>query len=246
MSLMTKLRRGEGPVWGRLKRAVRAVLSFHVPVNRLTRPLFRLLYGLHVGVRESVIWARRFFWNEPLFRSQCERVGERFQMEQMPYLQGDGRIVIGSGVRLSGKPSVVFGRPSPDRPELVIGDNTFVGHDCGFFTFRSVRIGRDCLLAGGVQVYDADGHPLDAARRRAGEPTPPEAIAAVTIGDDVWVGTGAVILKGVTVGDRAIIGARAVVTKDVPADAVVAGNPARVLTTLRSPRPHPDTLAEVA
>src|SRR5215211_5630824 len=108
MSLMSKLRRGEGPVWGRLKRAARAVLSFHLPVNRLSRPVFRLLYGVHVAVRETVIWARRFFWNEPLFRSQCERVGERFQMEELPYLQGDGRIVIGSGVRLSGRPSVHF------------------------------------------------------------------------------------------------------------------------------------------
>jgi acetyltransferase-like isoleucine patch superfamily enzyme len=244
MSLVSKLRRGEGPVWGRLKRAARAALSFHVPVNRLTRPLFRLLYGLHVAVREGVIWARRFFWNEPLFRSQCERVGDRFQMEELPYLQGDGRIEIGSGVRLSGKPSVHFGRPSPDRPELVIGDGTFVGHDCGFNISRSVRIGRHCLLAGGVQVYDADGHPLDAARRRAGEPTPPEAVSPVVIGDDVWVGTGAVILKGVTIGDRAIVGARAVVTRDVPADAVVVGNPARELTA-RRPRPRAEELADV-
>lgn len=245
MNLVSKLRRGEGPVWGRLKRAARAVLSFHLPVNGLTRPLVRLLYAVHVGVREGVIWARRFFWNEPLFRGQCERVGERFQMEELPYLQGEGRIVIGSGVRLSGKPSVGFGRPSPDRPELVIGDDTFVGHGCGFHISRAVRIGRHCLLAGGVQVYDADGHPLDAARRRAGEPTPPEAVAAVTLGDDVWVGTGAVILKGVTVGDRAVIGARAVVTKDVPADAVVAGNPARVVAR-RTAETHPDQLAEAA
>lgn len=245
MSLISKLRRGEGPVWGRLKRVARAVLSFHLPVNRLSRPLFRLLYWLHVSARETVIWARRFFWNEPLFRSQCERVGERFQMEELPYLQGDGRIVVGSGVRLSGKPSVHFGRPSPDRPELVLGDGTFVGHGCGFHVSRSVRVGRHCLLAGGVQVYDADGHPLDAARRRAGEPTPPEAVASVVIGDDVWVGTGAVILKGVTVGDRAVIGARSVVTKDVPADAVVAGNPARVVTTRQSPRHRPEDIADV-
>lgn len=79
---------------------------------------------------------------------------------------------------------------------------------------------------------DPAGHPTDAARRRAHEPTPPDAIAPVSIGDDVWIGTGAIILKGVSVGDRAIVAARAVVTKDVPADAVVAGNPARVVSTL--------------
>lgn len=88
------------------------------------------------------------------------------------------------------------------------------------------------LVASGVQVFDMDGHPLDAEARRAGEPTPAEAIAPVVIGDDVWIGNGSLILKGVTIGDRAIVAARSVVTKDVPADAVVAGNPARVVKVL--------------
>jgi acetyltransferase-like isoleucine patch superfamily enzyme len=227
-----KLRRGEGPVWGRLKRLAQAVLSFHLPVNALTRPLFRLLYGVHVGAREGWIWARRFFWNEPLFRSQCEAIGGGFRMEELPYLQGKGRIVLGERVRLSGKSSFGFGRPIGVMPELVIGDGTFVGHGCGFSVGRSVRIGKHCLLAGGVHVFDMDGHPLDAAERRAGKPTPADAIAPVVIGDDVWVGAGAYILKGVTVGDRAIVAAKAVVTKDVPSDCVVAGNPARVVKEL--------------
>ena len=68
--------------------------------------------------------------------------------------------------------------------------------------------------------------------RRAGDPTPADGIAPVVIGDEVWVGFHAIILKGVTVGDRAIVAAGAVVTKDVPADAVVAGNPARVVKVL--------------
>ncbi|HET6575602.1 MAG TPA: DapH/DapD/GlmU-related protein [Fimbriiglobus sp.] len=227
-----KLRRGEGPVWGRLNRTARTALGVHLPVNRLTRPLFRLLYRFHVGVREGWIWACRFFWNEPLFRSQCESVGGRLWMEKLPYIQGAGRIVIGDRVRLSGKSSIAFGRSDRGVPELLIGDGTFVGHGCGFHVARSVRVGRYCLLAGGVQVYDMDGHPLDADRRRAGDSTPPEGVRPVVIGDDVWVGTGALILKGVTVGDRAVIAARAVVTRDVPADSVVAGNPARVVRHL--------------
>jgi len=88
------------------------------------------------------------------------------------------------------------------------------------------------LLATGVRVFDFDGHPLDAERRRRYEPTPAEGIRPVIIGDDVWIGTGAIILKGVTIGDRAIVGAGAVVAKDVPADVVVAGNPARLVKHL--------------
>ena len=232
MILIQKLRRGEGPFWGPMKRFAHAVLSFHLPINALTRPVFRFLYGVHVTIRESWIWFRRFFWNEPLFRSQCEAVGSGFQMEQLPYLQGRGRMVIGDRVRLSGKSSIAFGRSGEAIPELIIGDETFIGHTCSFNIGRAVRIGRHCLLAGGVQIFDMDGHPIDAADRRAGLPTPPSAIAPVVIGDDVWIGAGALILKGVSIGDRAIIAARAVVTSVVPANAVVAGNPARVLRVL--------------
>ena len=234
MSLVAKLRRGEGPFWSALKRAGKAVVTLHLPVNGLTRPAFGLLYRVHVGAREGLAWAERFFWNEPLFRSQCESVGPGLRMEQLPYVQGRGRIVLGARVRLSGKSSVTFGRclPGAPPPTLTVGDGTFVGHACGFNVGAAVSIGRHCLLATGVLVYDQDGHPLDADRRRAGDPSPPESVAPVTLGDDVWVGSGAVILKGVTVGDRAVVAARSVVTKDVPADAVVAGNPARVVLTL--------------
>jgi acetyltransferase-like isoleucine patch superfamily enzyme len=235
MSWIVKLRRGEGPFWGRLKRTAQATLAFHLPVNTLTRPLFRACYKLHVVIRETWIWGQRFFWNEPLFRSQCESIGPGFQMEELPYIRGAGRIRIGAGVRLSGKSSIGFGRPAPDRPELVIGDRTFIGHDCGFNIGKSVRIGSHCLLAVGVQIFDMDGHPLDAARRRAGEPVPVETIAPVIIGDDVWIGNGAAILKGVRVGDRAIVAARSVVTRDVPPDTIVAGNPARVVKELAAP-----------
>ena len=155
-------------------------------------------------------------------------------MEQLPYLKGSGRLVIGNRVRLSGKSSIEFMHRVDGMPELVIGDGTFLGHDCGLHIGRWIRIGRNCLFASGVCVYDLDGHPLDACSRRSGEPTPAEAICPVVIEDDVWIGTRAVILKGVTVGSRSVIAAGAVVSKDVPADTVVAGNPARVVKQLVS------------
>ena len=162
MSLAAKLRRGEGPVFGPLKRALKAILGAHIPVNALTRPLFRCLYRLHVFVRETWIWAKKFFWTEPLFRSQCESVGPGLRMEELPYIAGVGRIVIGANVRLSGQPQISFGRGDA---EIVIGDGTFIGHACGFNAGKSIRIGRHCLFATGVLVYDLDGHPLDANRR---------------------------------------------------------------------------------
>jgi acetyltransferase-like isoleucine patch superfamily enzyme len=235
MKMFQKLRRGEGPVWGRLKSAARRILSFHLPVNSVTRPAFRILYVAHVAAREWIIATRRFIWDEPLFRSQCVVVGTGFWMEQLPYLQGHGRITIGNQVRFSGKPQIAFNNRYDDGPALTIDDGTFIGHLCDFRIASSIRIGRNCLLAGGVTIADYDGHPFDAAARRAGATSPLSAVRPVTIGDDVWIGSGATILKGVTIGDRSVVGAQAVVTRDVPPDCVVAGNPASVVRELISP-----------
>ena len=232
MSIAVKIRRGEGAFWGTVKRAALAVLSFHLPATGVFRVLFGALYHLHVAGREGLIWLLRFFWYEPLFRSQCDAVGRQFQMEQLPYLAGRGSIVIGDGVQLSGKSSIGFSNRAHERPKLSIGDRSYIAHGCSFAVAQSISIGRHCLIAGGVTVRDFDGHPLDAERRRRLEPTPVEAIAPVVIGDDVWIGQGATVLKGVSIGARAIVASQAVVTKNVPADVIVAGNPARIVKSL--------------
>jgi maltose O-acetyltransferase len=112
---------------------------------------------------------------------------------------------------------------------ITLGRKVFLNFNCVVLDCAPVRIGDHTLLGPGVHIYAAT-HPLDAATRRGGL----ESAKPVTIGADVWVGGGAILLPGITVGDRAVIGAGSVVTKDVPADAVVAGNPARVLRTLQS------------
>ncbi len=231
MNPIILIRRGEGPVWGCLKRLAQAILRLHLPVVPLTRPFFRMLYWLHVGVREGGIFLLNFFWFEPLFRSQCTAVGRGVAIEFLPYIQGNGRIILGDNVLMAGKPSFAFLNRWIDAPELIIGDHTFVGHGCGIAVAESVRIGRYCRLAGGVGISDYDGHPTDALLRRT-SPAPRESISPVVIGDDVWIGAGARILKGVSIGDRSIIGAGAVVTKSVPPDVIVAGNPARVVKCL--------------
>jgi acetyltransferase-like isoleucine patch superfamily enzyme len=220
------------PLWGRLKGAARTMLSVHLPVSSLTRPVFRRCYDVHVLGREGIAWATRFFWYEPLFRSQCANVGERFRMEQLPYINGRGTIVIGNGVRLSGKSSFGFSNQHGFDPLLQVGDGSFIGHGCSFVMARSITIGAHCLLAGGVSIRDFDGHTVNARERRENQATPVEGIKPVVIGNDVWIGAGAVVLKGVSIGDRAIIGAGAVVTRGVPPDTVVAGNPARVVKEL--------------
>ena len=89
-----------------------------------------------------------------------------------------------------------------------------------------VSIGSFTLFGPSVQILTAM-HPFDAALRRREEYGKP-----VTIGSDVWVGGGAIILPGVTIGARAVIGAGSVVTRDVPEGTFAAGNPCRVVRAI--------------
>jgi maltose O-acetyltransferase len=89
-----------------------------------------------------------------------------------------------------------------------------------------VTIGSNVLLGPNVQLF-CPGHPLDPKLREG--PLGPEFGLPITIGDDVWIGGGAIILPGVTVGNGATVGAGSVVTRDVAPSTVVAGNPARVV-----------------
>jgi maltose O-acetyltransferase len=86
-----------------------------------------------------------------------------------------------------------------------------------------VVLGQRCLLGPGVHVYDSDFHALEAELRVSGEP----GRAPVTIGDDVFLGTNAIVLKGVEIGRGSIVAAAAVVVDDVAPGTIVAGNPAR-------------------
>lgn len=106
------------------------------------------------------------------------------------------------------------------------GDNVFFNANCVVLDVVTVKIGSYSLFGPGVQVYTAT-HPLDAMQRRTVESAEP-----ITIGEDCWIGGGAIICPGVTIGDRVVIGAGSVVTKDIPSDSLAVGNPARVIRNL--------------
>jgi len=111
---------------------------------------------------------------------------------------------------------------------LLIGDNVFFNFNCVVLDVTYVRIGSRTLFGPNVQIYTAT-HPLNHIERASGL----EYAKPITIGEDVWVGGSAVICPGVTIGDRCVIGAGSVVTKDIPADTFAAGNPCRVIRTLK-------------
>lgn len=110
------------------------------------------------------------------------------------------------------------------------GDGLYINFGCVILDCAEVCIGRNAMLGPNVQILAAH-HPLEAAARIAG----PELASPVTIGDDVWIGAGAILCPGITVGDNVVIGAGSVVVKDIPSNVIAAGNPCRVLREVDHP-----------
>jgi maltose O-acetyltransferase len=107
------------------------------------------------------------------------------------------------------------------------GDNCFANYGLIALDVAEIRIGSGTMLGSNVQLM-TPLHPLDPELRAEGW----ESAKPITIGANVWIGSGAIILPGVTIGDSAVIGAGAVVSRDVPARSVAVGNPARVTKTV--------------
>ena len=112
-----------------------------------------------------------------------------------------------------------------------------VGRDSGFSgtvicAAIEVVIGSECLFGANVTIVDTDFHSIKPQNRRYNNNPADIAAAPVFIADNVFVGAGAMILKGVSIGRNSVVGAGAVVTKDVPENVVVAGNPARIISNL--------------
>ncbi len=114
-----------------------------------------------------------------------------------------------------------------------IGAKTVMGQECTISAFQHVSIGRECVIADRVMMIDFDHGMAEVDR-----PIRLQGIYKrdVRVGNNVWIGYGACILRGVTVGDNAVIGTNAVVTRDVPANAVVGGVPARIIRMRDEPQ----------
>ena len=109
---------------------------------------------------------------------------------------------------------------------ITLGNNNYFNRNVKIVCYDSVEMGNDCLMGDSVHIYDQDHNfsDINAVICSQGYTTKP-----VKIGNNVWIGAKATILKGVTIGDGAIVGANALVNKDVPANSIVVGNPATIV-----------------
>lgn len=110
-----------------------------------------------------------------------------------------------------------------------LGENFYANFDCILLDICPITIGKNCMLAPKVQLYTAT-HPIDPEERNSGF----ELGKPITLGDNVWIGGGAIILPGIELGDNVVVAAGSVVTKSFPDNVVIAGNPAAVIKKVES------------
>jgi len=183
-------------------------------VRKIIRILYRSIYR-RIAARLSFTVVRWKLWLEGV------TVGKRLIVEGPVDVDNGTRIVLGDHVHL-GKNIYLGAWP---KGRLVVGDDSYIGRWTIILANESVTIGNDCLIAPGCHITDVNHGIASGALIRK----QPLVSKPVRIGNDVWIGTGCSILPGVTIADGAVVGARSVVTRDVPANAVVAGVPAKAL-----------------
>lgn len=107
--------------------------------------------------------------------------------------------------------------------DIRVGRNVFVNQNCTFYDLGGLDIADDVMIGPNVSILTSS-HPIEPSRRRAFVVAKP-----ILIERNVWIAAGATIIGGVTVGENSVVAAGSVVTRDVPANTLVAGNPARVI-----------------
>lgn len=114
---------------------------------------------------------------------------------------------------------------------LTIGDNVGMSQ-AALICHKSITIGNNVKIGGGVCIYDTDFHSLDPVIRRSSEDLKNRAEKPVVVCDNAFIGAKSIVLKGVTIGENSVIGAGSVVTKSVPANQIWAGNPAKFIRSI--------------
>jgi acetyltransferase-like isoleucine patch superfamily enzyme len=190
----------------------------------------------------------RFLVRNRMLTPRYARLGWRYLWRRLLTPAGwrwrsEGPFFLGKGLELKIEPrgEIRFGRFTwiGDGTKIrcheglvEIGEKTVMGQECTISAYQRVRIGNECVIADRAMFIDFDHGIVEVER-----PIRLQGIYKrdVEVGNNVWIGYGACILRGVSVGDNSVIGTNSVVTKDVPANAVVGGIPARIIRMREAP-----------
>jgi acetyltransferase-like isoleucine patch superfamily enzyme len=177
----------------------------------------------------------RLLWRY-LWRRSLTTAGRRWRTAGMLFLGRGLELEIGRKGRVDFGRFVWIGDKTKIRcheGRVEIGPKTVMGQECTISAYQRVRIGEQCVIADRAMFIDFDHGVVEVER-----PIRSQGIYKrdVVVGSNVWIGYGACILRGVHVGDNSIVGTNSVVTKDIPANAIVAGIPAKIIRMREAPK----------
>lgn len=172
-----------------------------------------------------------------MIKKQFKKCGRNIKIEYPAFIAGGKKISIGNNVMLHRNARIetldAF-QNQKFKPHLIIGNDVRINPYCHIGCVNKIIIGNDVLIASNVLIIDHFHGTSEFKQLKI----PPRSRnlyckGPIIIKDNVWIGENVSILPGVTIGKNAIIGANSVVTKDVPENAIVGGNPARVIKILK-------------
>lgn len=186
-----------------------------------------------------------YYFNTICFRVYCRffsgniNIEKHVKINNWPILihRSNAKIVLGNNVLLNSSNRnyhinmFASVKLMCDKPNAIIsiGDNTRIHGSC-IHAFERIEIGSNCLIAANCQIFDASGHGTSHKERAEsqGKSKP------IIIGNNVWIGTGCIILPGTTIGNNSVISAGSVVRGVVPEGVVFAGNYAKFIKQLNA------------
>ncbi|HYQ77598.1 MAG TPA: acyltransferase [Solirubrobacterales bacterium] len=185
--------------------------------NRMLNPRYARLLWRYLWRRLLTPAGRRWRSDGPFFLGR----GLELKIEPRGEIRFGRFVWVGDGTKIRCHEGVVE-----------IGAKTVMGQECTISAYQRVRIGEQCVIADRAMFIDFDHGIVEVDR-----PIRLQGIYKrdVEVGNNVWIGYGACVLRGVSVGDNSVIGTNSVVTKDVPANAVVGGIPARIIRMREAP-----------
>ncbi len=214
-------------LWG----VIKAIEMPNIPI------LFKLLYLVHVLVKQAIADCLRILYFTPIFKSRLHNNPKGLYLYGgLPVVIGTLDISMGNSVRLAAM-TTISGRTALHRvPQLLIGNNVGIGWRTSISVGNKIKIGNNVRIAGDCYLSGYPGHPVNAQDRAKGLPDTEEQIGDIILEDDVWLATGVKVMSGVTIGKGTIVASGSVVTKDLPNNVLAAGSPAKIIKSLKESR----------
>jgi acetyltransferase-like isoleucine patch superfamily enzyme len=195
--------------------------------------VFKLLYLVHVVIKQTVGDLLRIIYYTPLLKSRLKNNPKQLYLYGgLPVVIGSLDITMGDRVRLAAMTTISGRAVGESIPQLFIGDNVGIGWRTSISVGKTITIGNNVRIAGDCYLAGYPGHPVNAKLRALGKPDSEAQIGNITLEDDVWLATGVKVMPGVTIGRGTIVAAGSVVTKDLPSFVLAAGVPATIVKSI--------------